>query len=317
MSNAVPSRLGQINGAGATDALFLKIYGGEVMTAFERSTVFRSRTLVRNIKGARSAQFPIVGRINAVAHVPGTEILGAIIPQNELVLTVDDVHVAPVFIADIDEAMNHYDLRGPYAEQTGASLARLYDERLAQTSILAARAAAPITDAAAQTGGGEGGAFFNDAAFATSGANLAAGLFDAGQVLDEKDVPATDRYAFVRPATYSLLAETTSLMNKDWGGSGTYADAVIPRVAGFEIVKTNSMPITNISTGPTKYQGNFTVTRVLCMHKGASGTVELIGVVNRMTYDPRRLGTLITSHMAVGHGILRPALAVELRTANP
>jgi hypothetical protein len=33
------------------------------------------------------------------------------------------------------------------------------------------------------------------------------------------------------------------------------------------------------------------------------------------TYDPRRLGTLMTARMAMGHGILRPESAISIKTA--
>ncbi|MCQ4158762.1 phage capsid protein [Roseomonas sp. GC11] len=315
MSNATPSRLGQINGTGDALALFLKVFSGEVMSAFERATVFRTRTMVRTIASGKSAQFPIVGRATASYHTPGNEILGTAVPQNEVVLTVDDMLISPQFIAEIDEAMNHYDLRSYYSTEGGRALARTFDANLAQTGVLAARTAALLTDAVQGAGGGEAGDSVTDANMGTSGSALAAAAFSAQQKFDEKDVPQDDRTMYVRPAQYYLLAQTTSVLNKDWGGSGAYADGTVLRVAGLEIVKTNSLPITNITTGPSKYQGNFTNTRALFMHKAAVGTVELIGISSRADYDPRRLGTLLNSKMAIGHGVLRPVLSIEGKTA--
>ena len=43
------SRLGQINKAGADDALFLKQFGGEILTEFNRANVFKERNFVRQI----------------------------------------------------------------------------------------------------------------------------------------------------------------------------------------------------------------------------------------------------------------------------
>lgn len=39
MANATPSRLGQINGANDVDALFLKVFSGEILTTFEEFNV--------------------------------------------------------------------------------------------------------------------------------------------------------------------------------------------------------------------------------------------------------------------------------------
>ena len=43
------SRLGQVNATGDDRDLFLKLYAGEVLTAFERMTVMMSRHQVRTI----------------------------------------------------------------------------------------------------------------------------------------------------------------------------------------------------------------------------------------------------------------------------
>jgi len=49
MANATVLAGGQINGAGATDALFLKVYGGEVLTAFDQNNVVMPLHTVRTI----------------------------------------------------------------------------------------------------------------------------------------------------------------------------------------------------------------------------------------------------------------------------
>lgn len=43
------ARSGQALGAGDASALFLKVFAGEVLTAFERTSVMMSRHMVRTI----------------------------------------------------------------------------------------------------------------------------------------------------------------------------------------------------------------------------------------------------------------------------
>lgn len=310
MSNATPSRLGQANATGANDALFLKLYSGELMTSFETECVFRDKHMRRPISGGRSAQFPIVGRNTASYHTPGTELLGNNIAQSELVITVDDILVSPVFVSEWDEKVNHHELRSQYAKESGLALAYQYDRTIAQLGVLAARAASPLSADAGEFGGTQ----LTDAAYATSGAALAAGAFDAAQVFDEKRVIG-DRFMYVRPAQYYLMAETTSILNKDWGGSGSFAKGQVGEVANLKIVKTIHLPSTNVNTGPSKYQGNFTATQALVMATGAVGSVELMTPSVRADYDPRRLGTLVVAKIAWGSGILRPALSLEMKSA--
>ena len=59
MTAATPSRLGQINATGGNytndNALFLKVFGGEVLTAFAQKTVTLDKHMVRTISSGKSA----------------------------------------------------------------------------------------------------------------------------------------------------------------------------------------------------------------------------------------------------------------------
>ena len=305
MSAATPLRIGQVNSAGATDALFLKVFGGEVLTAYEETNVFEALQMVRNIDSGKSASFPATWKVNASYHTPGAEIVGQTSNVNERVITIDDLLIADVFVPLIDEAKNHYDYRSTYSAETGRALAKKYDTNVAQTIALAARASATVT-------GGYGGSQLTNAAYATTGSTIAAGVFAAAQALDEKDVPENERYATIKPLQYYLVAQTTNVINKDWGGSGVYAEGTVLKVAGVSIVKSNNVPTTNVASGPAAYQGDFSTTCGLVFQKAATGTVKLLDLALEMEYDIRRQGTLIVSKYAIGHGILRPECAVEL-----
>jgi len=301
-------RIGQVNSAGATDALFLKVYGGEVLTAFEENNVFEGLQMIRNISAGKSAQFPATWKVSSSYHTPGAEIVGQTSNVNERVISIDDLLIADVFIPVIDEAKNHFEYRSEYSTQCGRELAKTFDTNSAQVACLAARASATVT-------GGNGGSQLTNAGYATTGSTIAAGIFAAAQALDEKDVPENDRVAVLRPAQYYLVAQTTNVINRDWGGAGVYADGTVLRVAGVQIVKSNNVPSTNVATGPSAYQGNFSNTQGIILQKGAIGTVKLLDLGLEMEYDMRRQGTLIVAKYALGHGILRPECAVELVSA--
>lgn len=310
MANATVSRLGQANATGDAKALFLKVFSGEVLTAFAENNVALQRSMVRTIDSGSSAQFPVFGKGGAQYHTPGAEIVGSTVPHNERIITIDDLLIADRFIANIDEAMNHYDVRAPYSRDTGRALAQAMDVNILRTGILTARAAASVT-------GGFGGTRIVSANSGTVAADLIAAAFAAAQAMDEKDVPDTDRYLFLRPAQYYLLVNSGHpLVNRDFSpDNGNVAEGVVYKVAGLTIVKTNNLPNSNVTTGPAAYQGNFTTTRALAMHTSAVGTVKLMDLSTEMEYDIRRQGTLIVAKYACGHGILRPEAAVEIATA--
>nr|WLW40609.1 major head protein [Ralstonia phage BOESR1] len=319
MANAIPSRLGQANQAGDAQALFLKVFAGEVLTAYEEANTVLPYVDQRSISAGKSATFPVIGKASASYHTPGTELNGAGIAANEVVITIDDLLLAQTFIANIDEAMNHYDVRGTYSQELGRALAYTQDKQLLALGILAARASARIT-------GEPGGSVITDAAAATDSNALIADIFAAAQKLDEKDVPSDDRVVFLRPAQFYALAQNTKVLNKDWGGAGVYSDGKVLRVAGVDIVKTNHLPNTDLSADTSalagsvngvvgKYRGNFSTTVALVMQKSALGVVNLLDLAMESEYQIQRQGTLMVAKFAKGYGIKAPQCAVEIKVS--
>jgi len=204
--------------------------------------------------------------------------------------------------------MNHYDVRSTYSNEIGFQLAKKMDENIAQVMALTARESSTIA-------GQAGGTTLSNADYPSDSAVLASGLFDAQQTLDEKNVPENDRNAFFLPAQYYLLAQNTTVINQWYDGKGSISEGTILKIAGLPIVKTNSIPSTNVTTGPDAYKGDFSNTVGLVAHKGSTGTVKLMDLAAESEYDIRRQGTLMVAKYAVGHGILRPESAVELAKA--
>lgn len=311
MTDVAPSRAGQINGGGATDAIFLKVFANEVLKTFQETNVMKALHTTRNISSGKSAAFPVLGTAVAAYHTPGAELLGQSILSAEKIISIDALLTSHVWIADIDEAMSHFDIRGPYAEALGRALALKYDKQCLQLAVLAARASANLT-------GGNGGSVLTNAAFDNDGEALAEGIFDAAQALDEKDIPAEDRYMVVRPRHYHLMSRSTKVLNRDWGGAGVYSDGKVFRVAGVNIVKSNNVPnsVIGAETGANNtYNGTFTNTVGALFHKSAIGTVELMSLGMEKERSARHQSNFTVAKMAVGHGILRPECAVEFAKA--
>ena len=310
MADAIVSRLGQANGVGDVKTNFVKVATGEIITAFARTAEFTDKQMVRNIKEGKSASFPVTGRTSGARyHVPGTQVLGSVAKFNERVITIDDLLLTDYFTANIDEAMNHFDTRSEMTKQMGEELAQAYDRNVAVTAVLASRAG-PVVDGLPSGGKLVGATFLTDSEV------LAAAHFDAAAVLDDKFVPASDRYSFLKPVQYYLLSQNTKVINKDWDGRGSYADGKVVKIADITLVKTANLPNGKvISDGPTKYQGDFSATAGLIMNKSAVGTVKLLDLAMEQEYMVSRQGTLVVAKYAVGHGILRPECALELATA--
>jgi len=314
MSDANPSRVGQQNLAGDPTALFLKVFGGEVLSAFLRESAFRQRHTVRTIPAGKSATFPVTGFAGVQYHTPGAEILGQNIAANERVIVIDGQIVAPVFVANVDELMNYYDVRGIYSGQIGNALAKNYDQNVGRAGILAARASANAT-------GTQGGTRITNSLMLTDGPTIFQALINAGVALDTKDIPHGDRSAFLRPTQYALLLQSEkpiSIWLNANGDNGSYASGEVRRVDDIEIVKTNNLVSSNDSANvliPSNLQADYSPTAGLVAHHSAMGTVQLQDITMESQYDIRRQGTLMVGKYLTGHDYLRPEASVELATS--
>jgi len=321
MANATVSRLGLVENTGTGyDALFLKVFSGEVMASFNANTVMKERVRVRNISSGKSAQFPAIGKSAASYHTPGNEIVGTAIKHNEKVITIDDLLISHAFIANIDEAKNHYDVRSEYSTQLGQALAQTYDRNL--LSMAVKDSATPPTAIADQ---GTSEQILQSAALnmgtAADVTTLVGQIYTAAQKLDEKNVPKEDRFVFITPAAYYGIVQNDKIVNRDFGGSnGVYSDGTVINVAGMQVVMSNNLAVDHTSattdTAGNKYGVDASSYLAVVMQKGALGTVELLSIASEAEYDIRRQGTLMISKMAVGHGTLRPECMIAIKNAT-
>ncbi len=323
MANATVSRLGLVNNTGTSyDALFLKVFSGEVLTAFARNNIFNEALhSVRTISSGKSAQFPVLGTATAAYHTVGTPLVGANqIKANEKVITIDDLLIAQSFVASIDELKNHYDVRATYADELGKALAKTYDENVAKQIANASRASTTLS-------GGNGGLVLtlangNTASANVTGDEIAAAIYDIAQTFDERDIPPTDRFCVLPPAEYYKLAESaTRTVDVDYNpqGNGSFASGRVQQVAGIPIMMSNNVPQTNRSAASGEnnaYNGDDSKTIGLVFHKSAVGTVKLMDMTTEISgsdYGIMYQGTLMVAKYALGHGILRPECAATIK----
>ena len=327
MANATVSRLGLVNNTGTNfDELFLKVFSGEVLTAFARNNIFNdSLHSVRTITSGKSAQFPVTGTATAAYHTPGTPLVGANqIRAGERIVSIDDLLISQAFISNLDELKNHYDVRATYADELGKALAKTYDQNVAKVIANASRASSTIS-------GPAGGLTLtlpsgNTTSANVSGDEIAAAIYDIAQTFDERDIPPTDRFCVLPPAEYYKLAESaTRTVDVDFnpGGNGSFASGRVQMIAGIPVMMSNNVPQSNVSSNPSgannTYSGDDSKTIGLVFHKSAVGTVKLMDMTTEISgsdYGIMYQGTLLVAKYALGHGILRPECAAAIKLSN-
>ena len=123
-----------------------------------------------------------MGRV-AAYHTPGAEITGVDVNHNEKVITVNDLLVSSVFLSNIEEAKNHWDVRSAYSQEIGRALAFQKDKHILQTIGQASLASANVGDSGYGAGTTLTDANIASATDATAANAMIDALFDAAKRL--------------------------------------------------------------------------------------------------------------------------------------
>jgi len=321
----------------ATDML-LPVFGGEVLTAFEEYNQFLDKVNYKTISSGNTMKFPATWKIGSEYHEAGTELLGLDVETKEYTITLDDRPLVSHFeVDDIDTALGHFDVRNELATECGRELARQLDRKIAILLLNAARTGADSGTNSFPIGGNTyygAQADFDDTNWGLeqNAAMLVEAIGAISEEMDKKDVPTNDRCAVVNvPLYYALRKLGLPYYNSGpqnlstqalWGRNDTGAAG--PRiqdgqgynvpidVLGVPVYASNHLPSSNITTGPTKYQGNFARTGGVVFQKQAIAVLQLMGISTEKFRDVRRQSDFMVAKMMTGGGTLRPYCAYEI-----
>ena len=302
----------------------LKLFSGEVFNAFNDATIFKG--LVRNyaLRGGKSKQFLLTGKLASGYHTPGTAIAPAAgLKSNEKTIIMDDLLVSSQFVYDLDELLSQWSSRSEISKQIGEALALHYDERIARVLAKGATESSVVS-------GEPGGFQVNIGSGNTNDAQaIVDGFFEAAAVLDERSAPADGRCAILSPRQYySLISSVdTNILNREIGnsqgdmnsGKGLYS------IAGIRIYKSNVLAgmygtdfSSDVSGENNDYKVDCSALAGLVFHKEAAGTVEAIGPSIETTsgdFHVQYQGDLVVGKLAMGADTLRVSVAGSIQAA--
>jgi hypothetical protein len=170
-------------------------------------------------------------------------------------------------------------------------------------------------------------------------------MFQAAQKMDEKNVPATDRFAVLPPAAYyQIISTNKDAINRDYGneGNGSVANpGEMITVAGIRVMKSNHLPsadeqtnqdllagapgVMNDTHGTSAVAGagtagsgysdqTYVATEGIIFQSEGIGTVKLLDLAMESEYSVERQGNLLLAKYAMGHGVLREECCYEVVT---
>ena len=301
-------------------ATALKLFSGEVYTAFNSASIFQGLVRSYTLRGGSSKQFLMTGTLSAGYHTPGAPILGDTpLKANEKTINMDDLLVSSQFVYDLDEVISQYSTRSEISKQIGEALAKHYDTRIAKVLDIASRENSVVTG---EPGGfevsiGSGNQF--------KAQKIVDGLFEAAAVLDERNAPQEGRVCVLSPRQYLglIAAVYTNILNRELGGTqgdinsgkGLYS------IAGIKLYKSNNLPfMAAYNTAVTGENNDYADANQTCcglvFHKEAAGVLTAIGPSVETTsgdFHVQYQGDLIVGKLAMGVGSLRVSVAGSLQ----
>lgn len=325
------SNPGQKLSAGDRDALFMKVFSGEVLTAFARNTVMMSRHQVRTIDHGKSASFAVMGRTRAKYLAPGNSLddQRKKFEHTEKVISIDGLLTADCLITDIDDAMNHYDVRVEYSRQLGEALAQSADCAIInELANMAAKDAAvkeniPDNGSGSDKVKGTGKAF----EFATGlelsqsaeyGNKIIEGLLAARAAFTKNYVPMGDRYCLLTPEGYSALIKALMPDSANYQALFDPNSGKLQTICGFEVIEVPHL-INDGVDGKHTLNAKYTAAKLqgIVFHRSAVGTVKLKDLAMERARRAEYQADQIIAKYAMGHGGLRPeAVGVFVQTAQ-
>lgn len=321
--------------------MFLTVFGGEVLTAFERASVTKGGKMVRNITNGKAAQFPVIGRTSARYLKQGESLDDGrmVIPNTEVNVEVDGLLVADAVIKDIDAVAADFEYTNYYSSIIGEALAYGHE-----ASIMAEMAKLVNTRATAKDenieGLGRAGVIAMPVMDSTKagylkayGDNVLQGLTRARSYLVSNHADPKECVVYLEPIAYSAVLTALNPNAAAWEALADLEKGVVVNYIGFEIRETNLMvtpsstlidnpedafngeghvfPVTGDSSTAGKMTiGNDNAIALIC-HRSAVGEVKLKEISLERDYDVE-VGTRLIAKMAVGAKGLRPEGIVAL-----
>lgn len=335
--------------------MLLKVFAGEVLAAYQDYVQFPDKVNYYTLNTGKEMQFPAVWKIGSEYLEAGARTLSMDVETKEYVIGLEDNPLYSQYSEyKLDDMLAHFQVRAQIRNEMAKELARQVDKKISILIRNACNGVSEATGTSFPnqiiTNGKVVRANFSAAESSFTGTTLnqaATALMEAlteiAVIWDRNFIPQNDRYVAVTPAmfyamrtqgvssflnTASATGNTAGLSPYPLMGSpqatfvsgpntvgGTGPDVYLEYL-GFKIFRSQNTPWnTNINTGPSKWQSDFSNTYGLVFQKDCVGFIQKAGITTENWYNPETLSDNVRAMTWVGGGTLRPYCAVRLATS--
>ncbi len=332
--------------AGADAKLWLPIWSGEVLHAYDEYNMFEGRVTAQTIASGREKQFPITGTVGLKSAWAAGEYLygGTDSKAGNFAVSLDNRPMAAYFELDnVDLMITQWEYRQELARQAGLTLANTRDKQIA--NYIAGAASVPLTAADPRSVSNSGNLSlpvpFDLSLAGTLTENTAEEALEVLKAIEEfnvecqeNDVPMGTAFCAVPPKLFQAIrrlgvAESqpqASSMQPMFGGvsmagglgaglkdgMSSIDDSLV--YMGATIIKSNHVPTVDYgadTVGEDRYEitGLNAGVRGLIWMPDCVAALRKTGLVVDTEDDVRRNTTFTVASMLSGTGILKPELA--------
>jgi N4-gp56 family major capsid protein len=287
--------LGTNHVTNTTAATFIpEIWSDEIIASYEKALVVKPLVRAMSMTGKKGDTIHIPKPDRGTASAKGAEAQVTLIAGNtgELIVTIDQHFEYSRLIEDITNVQALTSLRSFYTEDAGYALANKVDDALIAeansgfTSQLECGASGTATSAGTASA-------FNDASFR-----------DALQVLDDNDVPMSQRVFVIPPAVKNSMLGISNYISTDFVTGKPVENGKIGSLYGVDVVVSTNLPTVNTDEKAA-----------LLMHRDALVFAEQVGVRTQTQYKQEYLADLMTADTLYGVETYRPEAGVMLHCA--
>ena len=300
--------LGSNHVTNTTEATFIpELWSDEVIATYKQALVVAPRVKKIPFQGKKGDTLHVPKPVRGTANqkVAETQVTLNADVAGELVIPVDQHFEYSRLFEDITVTQALDSMRAFYTDDAGYALAKQVDSALSAL----AEGWQGGTNWSGAVIGGDGETAWDPSANTNTGNG--SDLTDAGirngiQVLDDADVPFSDRSMIVPPSQKNILLGIDRFNSRDFSKSQGVDTGQFGEVYGMPVYTTTNLPVILATDATTEYRP------VLIMHREALVHVEQMTIRTQTQYKQEWLGDLLTSDTLYGKSVYRPENGIAL-----
>jgi len=253
---------------------FVTLFESEVKQAYQAESVLRGTMRSRTNVQGNTVKFPKIGKGTATVRVPQTDVTPLNVTYSQVTATMSD-YIAAEYSDIFHQSHINFDERRELVEVVSKAIGR----RIDQVCIDALNDAVAPSTVATSVGG------------AASNMNIEK-LRAAAKALNEKNVPASDRYMLMHASQLDALLGETEVTSSDFASVKALVQGEINTFMGFRFITIGDRDEGGLPKPSTR--------TCFAWHKDSMGYAESMAQKTEVNYIPEKTSFLVSSMFSAG-----------------